>query len=118
MPLDLLARGVVGAHTLSQGAWETTLAKLQGATERRIVGDPAKAVEELAKPLNLTEGERGGVLRHLVEGGDLSAWGVANAVTRLAHDVDTYDRSVELERAGSAVIELPRTDWERIANAA
>jgi hypothetical protein len=68
--------------------------------------------------LGLSKVEGGGVLRHLIEGGDLSKWGLANAVTALAHDASDYDRSVELERAGAKVIELDRTQWTRLSEAA
>jgi hypothetical protein len=103
---------------LSEDHFGAMLETLQGAAERKIEGDPVKSVEVLANRLALTEGEQGGVLRHLIEGGDLSAWGLANAVTRLAHDAEDFDRNVELQRAGNQVIELPRTDWEAVASAA
>jgi hypothetical protein len=47
------------------------------------------------------------VLRALVEGGDLSMWGLANAVTSLAADAPTYDRSTELESIGGQMLALP-----------
>ena len=47
--------------------------------------------------------------------GDLSVWGLANAVTRTAEDVADYDRATELEATGGRVIELPRADWRAIA---
>jgi len=103
---------------LSEDHFGAMLEKLQGAAERKIEGDPVKSVEVLSNRLSLSEGEQGGVLRHLIEGGDLSAWGLANAVTRLAHDAEDFDRNVELQRAGHDVIELPRSDWEAVASAA
>jgi len=103
---------------LTQQAFDEHLAKLQDATERKIEGDPVVAVEKLQRRLGLNEGERGGLLRHLIEGGDLSAWGVTNAVTSLAHESSSYDRSIELQRAGSAVIELKRSEWREIAASA
>jgi len=90
--------------------------QLQGAAEDKIEGNPVKAVEELAKRFTLNEDESGGVLRHLIEGGDLSRYGVMNAVTRTSQDVDDYDRATELEQMGGQVIELPRTDWTAIAD--
>jgi len=64
------------------------------------------------------QGHRGGVLRHLIEGGDMSRWGIANAVTRQSQDVDSYDRATDLERAGGQIIELSQRDWNEIATAA
>jgi hypothetical protein len=105
-------------HVVSRDAFEETLEKLRGAAERQIEGDPAKAVEIVQRRLNLSDAERGGVLRHLIEGHDLSGWGLANAVTRLANDAESYDRAIELERAGAQIIELKRNDWQEIATAA
>ncbi len=81
----------------------------------RIEADPVKVVERTADKFLLTDGERGDVLRHLIDGGDLSQWGLLNAVTRTSPDVEEYDRATELERMGGRILELPRTEWERIA---
>jgi len=54
----------------------------------------------------------------LITGGALTRWGLVNALTRTAEDVETYDRATDFERFGGQVIELPRRDWERIALAA
>lgn len=83
--------------------------------KRIIQGDPIKVVEVTAKRLQLSDGERGGVLQHLIKGGELTQYGLANAITRYAQDVESYDRSTELESLGSDVIELSKTDWAAIA---
>jgi hypothetical protein len=67
-----------------------------------------KAVEVLAARHRLNEGERSGVLQHLIEGGDLSRWGYANAITRAASDVGSYERASELEAIGGEVAVNPR----------
>jgi hypothetical protein len=85
------------------------------ASGRRIEADPVRVVEATARRLTLTEGEKASVLQHLIRGGDLSAWGLANAVTRTALDAPDYDRATELEAAGGRVIELPPADWRAIA---
>jgi hypothetical protein len=83
----------------------------------RIEGDPVQVVEVAAKQLGIFDSERGSVLKHLVNCGDLSRYGLFNAVTRAAEDVDSYDRATEFEKMGGNIIELPRGDWQRIANA-
>jgi hypothetical protein len=92
--------------------------KYKAAADRHIDADPVKVVEATAKRLTLTEGETSSVLRHLIQGGDLSAWGLANAVTRTAEDAGDYDRATELEAAGGRVIELPASEWRVLATAA
>jgi hypothetical protein len=100
----LKARDVVMA-TLSQPTFDKLLGMMKRAVGQKITGDPAKAVEVLAETLTLTVEEQGSVLRNLIEGGDLSRWGIANAVTRAAHDLPDYDRSDELEGFGGKIIE-------------
>jgi hypothetical protein len=58
------------------------LDQYRAAGGRRIEADPVRVVEATARRLTLTEGEKSSVLQHLIRGGDLSAWGLANAVTR------------------------------------
>jgi hypothetical protein len=91
--------------------FQARLDQYRAAGERRIEADPVRVVEATARRLTLTEGEKSSVLRHLIRGGDLSAWGLANAVTRTAEDVADYDRATELEAAGGRVIELGPVDW-------
>ena len=77
-------------------------------TTKMDTGKPTEAVEVVVKRYGLSETEGESVLEHLSRGGDLSLWGLANAVTRTANDVESYDRAVELERFGGEVIELPK----------
>jgi len=76
--------------------------------------DPAKVVQQLAKAEQLTEAEQGGVLRHLIEGGDLSAWGMVNAVTRASQDAGDYERATDLERLGGKLLASTGDDWQRL----
>lgn len=95
-----------------------TLDQMRGTTEAKIKGDPAKSIEVLSKKINANETEQGGILRALIEGGDLSAWGLINAVTAQAHSVPSYDRSVEFEAAGGTLLNLDKSEWNRILEAA
>jgi hypothetical protein len=74
-----------------------------------------RVVEGTARRPALAEGETLSVLRHLSRGGDLSAWGPANAVTRTAEDATDYDCATELETAGARVIDLPPSGWQALA---
>jgi hypothetical protein len=92
--------------------------QMQEFAEAKIEGNPVEAVEQLAPKVNATEDEKGGILRSLIEGGDLSAWGLMNAVTAQAHTSKSYDRSVELEAAGGKLLDLPKAEWTRVLEAA
>ncbi len=87
----------------------------KAAAERQIEKDPITVVEVTAKKYGMIEKERTGVLLHLMKGGSLTQWGLANAVTRMAQDVGSYDRSVELEKFGGNIVELPQSDWKVLA---
>jgi len=113
----LKVRDVVRA-AVSEVTFRETVGKLAGLTTMRVSGDPAKAVEVLAKKVGATEGERGGILRALIEGGDLSAWGLLNAVTHQAHTVKSYDRSVDFEAMGGSLVDLRHGEWREILEAA
>lgn len=65
---------------------------------------PEGAIEVVRKRYSLTDGEKDGVLAHLIRGGDLSLWGLVNATTGFAQTVESFDRSVELEQVGGEIL--------------
>lgn len=89
--------------------------KFKAAKEDRIISDPLRVVELAAKKFSWSEQEGMGVLAHLMSGGDMNRFGLINAITRHAQDLESYDRSTEFERIGGQVLELPRNAWETIA---
>ncbi len=80
--------------------------------------DIPNVVELTAKEFNITESERGGVLQHLIEGKDLSLYGLSNAVTRYSQDVQSYDRATELEATGYRILTMDPRIFRRINQAA
>ena len=110
-------RDVIGAAFSTMG-FEKFVHKFAASAADKIEGDPMKVVEVAQKQWSLSDGERNSVLKHLLIDGDLSRFGLANAVTRTAQDVESYDRATELERLGGMVVELPKRDWSVIAAAA
>lgn len=104
---------------LNQDVLETVVAKMREATEQPIEGtNIANVVEVVSKKLNYTESTKHGVLKHLILGGDLTRYGLMNAITRQSQDEPDYDTATKMERDGSRVIELARNDWKQIADAA
>ena len=87
-------------------------------TRQFIKGDPVKAIQVLGEATVMSKDEQSSVLRHLIEGGDLSRFGLMNAVTRTAEDVQSYDRATEIETLGGRILDLAANDWQRIAEAA
>lgn len=103
------------AAAVDQARFAKIVDKMRETTEAKIepVAVP-KVVELASKEYNLTQDESEGVLGHLIAGGDLSLYGLANAVTRQAHDVETYDRSTELEATGYRILSMPPAQWRNI----
>lgn len=97
--------------------FDAQIDKIKGTTTQRIEGDPVEVVQFAAKRFGLTEGEGKSVLRHLIEGGGLTRYGLFNAVTRTAEDSDSYDRATDLERLGGTIIDLSPSQWRVVSNA-
>ena len=52
------------------------------------------------------------------DGGELTQYGLLNAVTRQSKMAESYDRATELERLGGNIITLKPHEWRAIAEAA
>ncbi len=96
----------------NQVRFDERIKKYAASTAVAIEADPVKVVEVTGARFGWNDVERSSVLQHLIRGGDLSVWGMANAVTRASQDVDSYDRATEMEAQGGMVIELPPSAWK------
>lgn len=110
--------GDVVRGAFDEAKFDASLDEMRGMEQQRIEGDPVKVIDLAAKTLDIRELEKPSILRHLIEGGDLSRYGLFNAITRTAEDLPDYDRATDFERMGGKLIELAPTDWKRIAEAA
>lgn len=108
----------VMAGAMQQAFFDKQIEKMRAAKGGDRIESPAAAIEVLAKRERISEAEKPDILRHLAEGGDLSKWGLLNAVTRAAQDVASYDRSTELEEIGGKILELNNSEWREMALAA
>lgn len=115
--LLLKVRDVV-ANAMSEVHFTKALRNMQELTEPRIETSPEAAVRVLGRKIGITEGEQPSILQALMRDGDLSAWGIVNAVTAQAHTAPDYDRAVEFETMGGALLDLPRREWKEILEAA
>ena len=84
-----------------------TVDKLRLSQNIPLTHEPVKAVEILADNFQLTENERGDILRQLFIAGDNSRYGLINAVTAASKIAKSYDRATELERIGGEILALP-----------
>ncbi len=107
---------VVGSF--DEAKFKALAGRIAETAEQRIEGDVVKVIDLASKRFTLNEGEKGSILKRLIEGGDLMRYGLFNAVTRTAEDIEDYDRATEFERIGGQIIELPKNEWQQLAMAA
>lgn len=100
---------------VDQARFAAIVDKLRESTEATFQPQQVQQVVELAsKEYGFTDSESSGILGHLAAGGDLSLYGLANAVTRQAQDVASYDRSTELEATGYRIITMTPSLWRSL----
>lgn len=100
---------------VDQARFVAIVDKMRAASEAKMEAKVVPQVVELAsKEYGITEAEGKGILGHLIAGGDLSLYGLANAVTRQAQDVESYDRSTELEATGYKIITMAPALWRNL----
>ena len=73
-------------------------------------------IKVLGQDYQLSQGERQGALESLLADGDFTQWGALNAITKQANTAENNDRITQLETAGSKIIDINQTQWERIIN--
>lgn len=105
-------------HTVSETEFESVVEQLRDAAESTEIVHPVAATKVLANEFQLTEAEQEAVMLSLVKEGDLTRWGALNAVTFVAHEVESFDRQAELEGIGWQIAQLPDAEWQKVAVAA
>lgn len=89
-----------------QTQFDALVAQFRDAKEKPGVAaeDTVQGTQELAKRHGLNEREGNDVVKYLMAGGDLSLFGVVNAVTRASQDCPDFDRATEMERLGGTLL--------------
>ena len=109
----LKLRDVVKA-ALEETRFMQTVGELERAAGIPITGRVQDVVGLTCKDYGMNETEQEGILKYLIEGGDLSKYGLSNAITRTSQDVESYDRATALEGIGWNVITMPAGQWKAI----
>ena len=92
--------------------------KIEATQEDKIEGSAPKVVELTAKKFGANEAQKDSILKHLINGGQLTRFGLYNAVTRMAQDVEDYDEATRFESVGGKIIELAPKEWQTLSKAA
>lgn len=100
-------------------AFSESLKKLTITAGNKIEGKPLQdVIEDVTARFDFSKSESESILQNLINGADLSQWGLANAVTAMANTVQDYDRAVDFERIGGKIIDLTPNEWKVIAQKA
>jgi hypothetical protein len=112
----MLLLRVATMRALGQTRFSQIVDKLQLATSARIIGRVEDIVELTCKTYGLNLGEQDYTLTYLIQGGDLTMYGLSNAITRASQDCDSYDRATTLESLGWDVATMAPAQWREINN--
>lgn len=87
------------------------------ASTRKIKAPVQEVVEEIANKYSLKETHKDSFLTNLIEGKDLSQWGVMNAITAIANTAEDYETATELEKIGGSILMMSKAEWSTLAEA-
>ena len=99
---------------IEEARFGQVVGRLQEATQARITGRVQDVIELTGKAYDLNQPEQDSILNYLIQGGDLSLYGLSNAITRASQDVESYDRATALEGIGWSVATMPSAQWKEI----
>lgn len=100
--------------TIEEARFAQIVGRLQDTTHAKITGRVQDVIELTGKAFDLNQGEQDSILTYLIQGGDLSLYGLTNAITRASQDVESYDRATALEGIGWQVATMPEAQWKEI----
>jgi len=119
--LELKVRDLVAGYT-SRESFDEVVDKMKTAGQDLIEGSVNNAVDSLGKVINLTKKETASVLDGLMAtigqegyaGNPVSRATMVNAVTNVANRVDA-DEMDDWQRRGGQILNMNKTDWNRVA---
>lgn len=99
---------------IDEARFSQVVGRLQESMAVPITGRVQDVVQLTAQSYGINAEEQEGILKYLIEGGDLSLYGLSNAVTRASQDVVSYDRATTLEGIGWQVATMEPQQWKQI----
>lgn len=99
---------------IEETRFDTVVDRLRETTQVKITGRVQDVIELTGKNYGLNQPEQDNILNYLIQGGDLSLYGLSNAITRASQDVESYDRATALEGIGWQVATMPAAQWKEI----
>jgi len=71
------------------------------------IQNPIYAIDNVIESFGITDSLKEDLLNHFSREGDMTQWGLANAVPRTAKDLENPDQMIELEKIGGQVAVMP-----------
>lgn len=99
---------------IEESRFAQVVGRLKESVGVKMTGRVQDVVELTGRSYGLNQTEQDSILNYLITGGDLSLYGLSNAVTRASQDVESYDRATELESIGWKVATMPAAQWKEI----
>ena len=90
------------------------ISTLESSADAKITVSVQDVVELTGKTYELNQPEQDNILNYLIDGGDLSLYGLSNDITRASKDVDSYDRATALEGIGWQVATMESKQWREM----
>ena len=88
--------------------------RLKEAADVPITGKVPEVVELTGRSYGLNQDEQDSILQYLISGGNLSKYGLSNAITRASQEVESYDRATALEGIGWQVATMTGQQWKEL----
>ena len=99
---------------IEEGRFAQVVGKLKESAGIPITGKVTEVVELTGKTYGFNTDEQDSILQYLIAGGDLSQYGLSNAITRASQDVESYDRATALEGIGCQLAAMPAAQWKEL----
>lgn len=99
--------GDIVSAAVDEAKFQLTVDRMRETMHVPLEHEPVQEVKLLAEKFQLTENERGNIFHQLFKGGDISRYGLMNAVTAASKLCDDYERATDLERIGGEILAMP-----------
>ena len=99
---------------LEEARFAQIVGRLRESTQAKITGRVQDVIALTGKTYDLNQPEQDSILNYLIQGGDLSLYGLSNAITRASQDVESYDRATALEGIGWQVTTMAAAQWKEM----
>lgn len=111
----LMFRDVLST-ALEETSVKASLAKYAGAALDAPVEDPVQTVKNVTERYGFTETEAKQIEKNfLTDGRPMNQFGLGNALTALARELEDPDRGYEIEKQGFEILTLKPNQWEKLS---